>query len=156
MQGHMKSPRLWEKQADKILCKIGLTLTIHEPCLNLGEFTCKCVLFLQQVDYFTITTPHRHTANLVMDLVDDRLTIPIKQQGYLDKYNGVDIIQTRDYIKINISSFVEKVFQHRIATWMKMYYPTPKRSTLLPMDASWLNKFESAVGKLTSSKQETT
>jgi hypothetical protein len=33
MQGHPKSPWLWEKHAEKILCEIGLTPTIHEPCL---------------------------------------------------------------------------------------------------------------------------
>jgi hypothetical protein len=72
IQGHLESPWLWEKQADKILCKIGLTSTIHEPYLYLGEFNGKWVLFLHQVDNFAITTP------LVMDLIDTRLTIPIK------------------------------------------------------------------------------
>ncbi len=32
MQGHPESPCLWEKHADKILCEIGLTPTVHEPC----------------------------------------------------------------------------------------------------------------------------
>jgi hypothetical protein len=78
MQGHPKSPQLWEKHPDKIHCKIGLTPTIHEPCLNLEDFNGKRVLFLCQVDNFAIATPDGHTANLVMDLIDDRLTIPIK------------------------------------------------------------------------------
>jgi hypothetical protein len=29
-----------------------------------------------------------------MDLIDDRMKIPIKRQGYLDMYNGVDVLQT--------------------------------------------------------------
>jgi hypothetical protein len=78
MQGHPESPRLREKHADKILRKIGLTPTIHEPCLYLGGFNGKCVLFLRQVDNFAIATPDGHTADLVMDLIDNRLTIPIK------------------------------------------------------------------------------
>jgi hypothetical protein len=32
MQGHLELPRLWEKHADEILHKIGLTPTVHEPC----------------------------------------------------------------------------------------------------------------------------
>jgi hypothetical protein len=112
----------------------------------LAEFNGKRVLFLCQVDNFAIATPDGHTANLVMDLIDNRLTIPIKQQGYLDKYNGVDVIQTRDYIKITISTFVKKVFEHHIATWMKTSYPTPNQSAPLPTDASWLEKFNSAIG----------
>ena len=59
-----------------------------------------------------------------MDLIDDKLSIPIKRQGYLDMYNGVDIYQTRHYIKINIKSFVDKVFAKHIATWMKTSYST--------------------------------
>ncbi len=33
MQGHPEFPRLWEKHADAILCKRGLTPTTHKPCL---------------------------------------------------------------------------------------------------------------------------
>ena len=36
MQGHPKSPRLWEKHADGILRDIGLRPTVHEPCLYSG------------------------------------------------------------------------------------------------------------------------
>ena len=36
MQGHPESPRLWEKHADAILRELGLTPTIHEPCLYSG------------------------------------------------------------------------------------------------------------------------
>ena len=37
MQGHPESPRLWEKHADAILQELGLTPTIHEPCLYSGK-----------------------------------------------------------------------------------------------------------------------
>ena len=33
MQGHPESPHLWEKHIDWILWDIGLTPTIHEPCI---------------------------------------------------------------------------------------------------------------------------
>jgi hypothetical protein len=36
MQGHPESPRLWGKHADAILRELGLTQTIHEPCLYSG------------------------------------------------------------------------------------------------------------------------
>ena len=69
---------------------------------------------------------------MLMDLIDEKLSEPIKRQGYLDLYNGVDILQTRHYIKLNVKTFVEKVFQQHIATWMKTSYPMPHRSTPLP------------------------
>jgi hypothetical protein len=146
MQGHPESPCLWEKHADKILHDIGLTPTVHEPCLYSGTFDGKRALFMRQVDDFVIATPDSRTADIVMDLIDKKLTIPIKRQGYLDMYNGVDIIQTQFYIKINVKSFIEKTFEKHIATWMKTLYPTPNRSAPLPSDGDWLKKFNLASG----------
>ena len=54
-----------------------------------------------------------------MDMIDDRLKIPIKRQGYLDMYNGIDILQTRYYIEINLKTFIDKIFEPYLATWMK-------------------------------------
>ena len=146
MQGHPESPRLWEKHADKILSEIGLTPTVHEPCLYSGTFNDQSTLFLRQVDDFAIAAPDAKTSDLVMDLIDDKLTILIKRQGYLDMYNGVDVYQMLDYIKINIKTFVDKAFAKHISTWMKTSYPTPNRSTPLPSDNKWLKLFNNTTG----------
>jgi hypothetical protein len=78
MQGHPESPRLWEKHADKILHGIGLTPTVHEPCLYSGTFNRQRVLFMRQVDSFAIACPNSKTSDMLMDLIDDELSIPIK------------------------------------------------------------------------------
>jgi hypothetical protein len=100
MQGHPESPRLWEKHADAILHKIGLIPTVHEPCLYLGTINCKQIIFKHQVDDFAIAAPDEETANILLDMIDDELSIPMKWQGFLDMYNGIDVLQKRDYIKI--------------------------------------------------------
>ena len=146
MQGHPESPRLWEKHADKILQEIGLTPTVHEPCLYSGVINDQWVLFMQQVNDFSIAAPAVQTADILMDLIDDKLKIPIKRQGYLDKYNGVDMQQTRYYIKISLKTYFDKIFEPYFATWMKMVYPTPACWTPLPSDHAWLKKFNAAVG----------
>jgi hypothetical protein len=46
MQDHPESPQLWEKHADDILQKYGLTPTVHEPCLYLGLIEGKQVIFM--------------------------------------------------------------------------------------------------------------
>ena len=125
MQGHPESPRLWEKHADEILRDIGLTPTVHEPCLYSGRIHGQRVLFLRQVDDFAIATPNAKTSNILMDMINDKLKIPIKRQGYLDMYNGIDILQTRYYIKISLKTFVDKIFEPYLATWMKNTYPPP-------------------------------
>jgi hypothetical protein len=146
MQGHPESPRCWEKHADEILREIGLTPTVHEPCLYSWVINDNRVLFMRQVDDFAIAAPDEHTSEILMDMIDDKLKIPIKQQGYLDMYNGVDVLQTCHYIKLNVKTFIDKVFEHHISTWMKTSYPTPNRSTPLPTDATWLKKFNAAIG----------
>ena len=93
MQGHPESPRLWEKHADSILQDIGMKPTVQEPCLYSGVMNGKRVLLKRQVDDFAIAAPDERTATTLLDLIDDELSIPMKGQGYLDMYNGIDDLQ---------------------------------------------------------------
>jgi len=74
------------------------------------------VLLKRQVDNFAIAALDAKTADVLLDLIDDKLTIPVKRQGYLDMYNGINVLQTRHYIKISITSFINKVFDKHLAT----------------------------------------
>ncbi|KAL7550305.1 hypothetical protein ACHAWF_013539, partial [Thalassiosira exigua] len=47
MQGHPEAPRLWERHADTILRSLGLTPTVHEPCLYSGIIDGERVVFLR-------------------------------------------------------------------------------------------------------------
>ena len=89
MQGHPESPRLWEKHADAILREIGLEPTTHKPCLYTGNIHGNRVIFLRQVADFAIATSDPKTADILLDMLDERLSIPIKRQGYLDMFNGI-------------------------------------------------------------------
>ncbi|KAL7545863.1 hypothetical protein ACHAWF_009219 [Thalassiosira exigua] len=81
MQGHPEAPRLWEKHADAILREVGLTPTKHEPCLYSGKINNKRVIFKRQVDDFAAACPDQHTADLLFDMIDERLSIPLKETG---------------------------------------------------------------------------
>jgi hypothetical protein len=137
MQGHPESLRLWEKHADNILCNIHLRLNTHELCLYSGSIKGKQVILKQQVDDFAITAPDERTANILLDQIDNKLSIPIKRQGFLDMYNSVDIIQTCDYIKISSRRFIEKICEKYLSTWMQNYtamtqaYATPDQLDLV-------------------------
>ena len=146
MQGHPESPRLWEKHADAILRELGLTPTTHEPCLYSGVIDGKRVILMRQVDDFAIAAPDAHTADLLLDMLDDKLSIPIKRQGHIDMYNGVDVLQTRHYIRLSCTSFIEKISEKYLATWMKHLYAPSTRPTPLPTDAPWWKEFNKAIG----------
>jgi hypothetical protein len=61
-------------------------------------------------------------------------------------YNGIDVTQTRYYIKLNLKTYISKIFEPYLTTWMKTAYPTPTRSTPLPTDPAWVKKFNAAIG----------
>ena len=49
-------------------------------------------------------------ANILLDMIDNKLSIPMKWQGYLDMYNGIDVLQMRDYIRITCKTFINKIW----------------------------------------------
>ena len=49
---------------------------------------------MQQVDDFAIVAPDERTTNILLDMLDKKLTMPIKQQGLLDMFNGTNVVQT--------------------------------------------------------------
>jgi hypothetical protein len=119
---------------------------VHKPCLYSGTINDNYILLIRQVDNFAIAAPNAKTADILLDMIDDKLKIPVKCQGYLDMYNRIDVHQTRHYIKIFIHLFIKKVFEQHLATWMKLTYPRPACSTLLPTEATFQKKFNSATG----------
>jgi hypothetical protein len=146
MQGHPESPRLWEKHADAILRDIGLTPTTHEPCLYSGTIAGQRVIFKRQVDDFAIATADEKTANILLDLLDDELSIPLKRQGLLDMFNGINVTQTQDYIKIDCHTYIDKFCAKYLQTWLSKIPLTENRPTALPTDPAWIKKFNAAVG----------
>ena len=93
-----------------------------------------------------IAAPDERTANILLDLIEDELSIPMKRQGYLDMYNDIDVIQTWDYIKISSKSFIEKICKKYLNSWMQNFTSTEDRPTPLPTDPTWFKKFNAAVG----------
>jgi hypothetical protein len=146
MQGHPESPQLWEKHANTILRELGLTPTVHKPCLYSGNVAGKRVIFKRQVDNFAIAAPDKKTTNILLDLIDDQLTIPLKRQGLLDMFNGVDVVQTRDYIKISCQTYIDKFCEKYLDTWLGEIPLSKNRPTPLPTDPTWLKKFNAAMG----------
>jgi hypothetical protein len=146
MQGHPESPRLWEKHADQILCKLGIHPTTYEPCLYLGIIAGHRVLFLRQVDDFAIACEHKSTNNILLDILDNELTIPLKQMGLLDMYNGLGVIQTKDFIKITCTMYIEHTFAKHLTSWMKNFGVPTGRPTPLPGQESFMRSFLTATG----------
>ena len=72
---------------------------------------------MRQVDDFAIATADETTANKLLDTIDDMLSIPLKRQGLLDMFNGMDIVQTKHYVKIDCHTYINKFCEKYIDTW---------------------------------------
>jgi hypothetical protein len=44
---------------------------------------------------FAIAPPDQRTTDILMDMLEDILTMPIKRQGLLDMFSGINIVQTK-------------------------------------------------------------
>jgi hypothetical protein len=117
----------------------------HKPCLYLGTIDGKCIIFMRQVDNFAISAPDQRTANILLDMLDEKLTMPIKRQGLLDMFNGVNAVQTKHYIKINCHTYIDKFCNKYLDTWLNKVPLTENCPTPLPTDSTWLKKFNASL-----------
>ena len=109
---------------------------------------------MRQVDDFAIAAPDERTSDILLDMIDEKLSIPLKRQGLLNMYNGIDIVQTKDYIKIDVHSYIEKFCLKYEDTWLSKVPITENRPTPLPTDPNWIKKFNSAIGPSESKAQQ--
>ena len=135
IQGHPESPRLWSKLIDGIIKKLNLKPCHHEPCLyytNNIFGTKKTVLFLRQVDDFAVACQDKDIAEQVIQAIDSKMTIKIKNLGILSRFNGVDILQSRHYIKLSNKTYIKKISSHH--NWLADD-DTPMHEYPIPMNA---------------------
>jgi hypothetical protein len=125
IQGHPESPRLWEKLIDKILKDIGLHPTTHEPCLYQGTINGKLVLFLRQVDDFAIATHDEDTANYIIAAISKHLQLPIHNLGIITRFNGINVDQTKHYVKLHCTKYLTKMLQHHPWALTEGTHPIP-------------------------------
>jgi hypothetical protein len=91
---------------------------------------------------FAVASASETTAIDVIKEIDKYMSIEIKDLGQLERYNGVDIIQTKHYIKLNNPTYITKIInEHK---WM--VDDTNIANKPLPMtdDKQYITKLEKA------------
>jgi hypothetical protein len=153
MQGHPESSRLWEKHCDKFIRSIGFTPTIREPCLYVGEINGERYIFKCQVDEFALACKSAITTHKFYGMIDDHLSMPIKQMGLVTLFNGIDILQSRYYVKISCEPYMEKFCMKYLLTWLKDT-TISARPTPMPTSKAFLGGFQTAEGNPDDKAQE--
>jgi len=150
LQGHPEAPRLWERHIDQILRKIGLTPTTHEPCLYSATMQGEYILFLRQVDDFALATTKTESAQHLITTIDQHMRISIKHLGLLTLFNGMDILQTKYYIKIHCATYLAKIRTNH--NWSK------SRSTSQPLpypaDNAYTKELDTATPPTTEEERQ--
>ena len=120
LQGHPESPRLWATLINKIITQLNLKPCTHEPNLYYTDNyngTKKRVLFLRQVDDFAIACEDRSTAATVINDINSKIYIDVKELGMIERFNGVDVEQRKEYIKLHNKTYISKLIQQH--PWLK-------------------------------------
>jgi len=142
IQGHPESPRLWERLIDRILRETGFKPTTHEPCLYSGTVNGELVLFLRQVDDFSVAAKNTTTCSQIISFINSQMSMDVKDLGLIDRFNGMDIIQTKYYVKISCEKYLSKMLQAH--DWL-LKAPPPTLPLPLPAEKEFLKALEEAV-----------
>jgi len=110
LQGHPEAGALWERMIVGILVdELKFKATTHERNLYTGKIDGETVLVCRQVDDFAVGSVKQATAEKLIAMINKRVSTT--SEGIGTKYNGVDILQTRDYIKLSCESYLDRVLQ---------------------------------------------
>ena len=97
--------------------ELGFTSTMHEHNLYQSMINGELILVCCQVDDFATSTKNTSTAEKLITIVNQHATTSSKgigtpsDQGICMWYNGLDIRQTRDYIKLSCETYINHVLQ---------------------------------------------
>ena len=117
LQGHPEAARLWEEHISGILRELGFKNTTHEKNIYSGTFLGEKVLLVRQVDDFAFGCKSEATAKHICTQIGAKLqlhvesTAPFDYLGLVDSFDGYDVTQTRDYIKISAESYIRRLLK---------------------------------------------
>jgi hypothetical protein len=119
LQGHPEAGRLWEEHINAILLgpEFGFTNTTHETNIYQGTYAGEKVILLRQVDDFLIATSDPSIADRIYTRIGELLQqpeekdIPFVNEGIATEFNGVDVLQTRDYIQVSSTSYIHRLLK---------------------------------------------
>ena len=154
IQGHPEAPRLWQDHIEGIIQKLGFTATKMEPCIYIlkkGEFD-EDIFLLRQVDDFAIACANEETAETIFQRIDDNLNAPLKREGLIKRYNGVDIVQSASHIKVHCGTYIDKITKTK--RLHDMTTDSTKPRVPISWDSKYMEKFDTSIGPMEESERD--
>src|SRR5687768_16979881 len=95
----------------KLLLDLGFEATTHAPCNYCSTIHNHNVIFLCFTDNFSIGCANISISTLIYNCFDTKLLEPLKRQGLITYYNGINIIQSQDFIQIACMIDIKKCLE---------------------------------------------
>ena len=118
LQGHPEAGALWERMiSDIMINKLGFTTTTHERNIYSGTIDGHEILVCRQVDDFAAGSSSKEGGQLFIDTIRKYVAAEFAgmgietKQGVYQLFNGIDINQTKGYIKIGCESYIDRVLK---------------------------------------------
>ena len=118
LQGHPEAGVLWERMITDILInKMGFKNTTHEKNLYIGSIDGEDVLVCRQVDDFASGASSKKAAERFIEVICSHVRAEfagmgvILPEGVYQRFNGIDVFQTRNYIKLSAESYINRMMQ---------------------------------------------
>jgi len=110
IQGHPDSGEVWQLKINDVINSYGFTSTAtHEPCLYRGTFMNEDILLCrQQVDDMLIAGKNTVIVTAFAKELSNKLKVTCGDAPSIH-FNGLDILQTREGIRINCSTYINKL-----------------------------------------------
>jgi Reverse transcriptase (RNA-dependent DNA polymerase) len=144
LQGHPESGHLWERLIDDLLHEMGLSNTTHERNLYTGFVQGSDVLLCRQVDDLAIASTSAVAYDHITDTIGRR--VELSKLGLLTRFNGVDITQTREYIQISCTTYIEQMLAAH--GWSKPAIGEDGDKPIEPLSDTMVNEMQNATGHL--------
>ena len=142
LQGHPESGKLWEKHITGILqsADFGFRSTTHDRSIYSANLFGHQLLLLRQVDDFALACPAETIACDIYGKIGKRLQLPseseppFKYLGELHDFNGLDVHQHDDCIKLSCEKYIDRVLTTH--GWATPSLPQSSKPTIpIPTDA---------------------
>jgi hypothetical protein len=90
--------------------RFEIYVPVHEPCIYVGTFGGQVTLIGRQVDDFKDSGIQEDKLRDLFKYLATKINI-IAEDGLMSHYNGIDIVQARDYINIHVETYIDKILK---------------------------------------------
>jgi len=123
--------------------------TTHECNLYHAKIKGETVYVCWQVDDFAIASDMVAIANYIISAINKHVSTSNKGLG--TKYNGLDILQTCDYIKIHCKSYIDKILL--LHGWSDPGQKESSQHDMVPLSPDAVERLQQLTGPPEGSKE---